>query len=148
MRRDLIDLWGGLLLSAAGAGIALYSASVFEFGELRRIGPGFFPTVLGALLAGLGLMIAVPAWLRAGEPPEIAWKEAGFVLLAVVVFGLLLERVGILLATALCVLVATVPAPRQGYLWRVAAAVAIAAITWAIFVLGLGMTLPVFPWSR
>ena len=147
MRRDHVDLWGGLALSVAGVLVAVHSASAFDFGELRRIGPGFFPTVLGGLLAGLGLTIALPAFLRAGARPEIAWREAVFVLLAVIVFGLLLERAGVLAATVASVLTATVPAPRRGLLWRGGLALAVAAITWAIFVLGLGMTLPVFPWS-
>jgi hypothetical protein len=147
MRRDHIDLWGGLLLSVVGSAVALYAASRYEFGELRRVGPGFFPTMLGVLLAALGLMIAVPAWLRAGEMPKIAWREAVFVLLAVMVFGVLLERFGLVLAAITCVLLATVPAPRPGHLWRAWLAAAVAVIAWAIFVLGLGMTVSVFPWS-
>ena len=57
MIRDHFDLWGGAILALCGAAVAAYSMTHYEFGELRRIGPGFFPSVLGVLLAGLGLFI-------------------------------------------------------------------------------------------
>ena len=148
MKRDYLDLWGGALLALCGLAVAAYSVASYDFGELRRIGPGFFPTMLGVLLAGLGVVIAVPAALRRGEAAEIALKEAGFVLLGVLVFALTVERAGLIVATVLTVLIAAVPAPRKGYLWRGGVAVVVAGITWAIFVAGLGMTLPVWPWSR
>ena len=148
MKRDYLDLWGGAILALCGLAVAAYSVAYYDFGELRRIGPGFFPTVLGAFLAGLGTLIAAPAALRRGEVAEIALKEAAFVLLAVLAFALTVERAGLLVATMLAVLIAAVPAPRRGLLWRGAVAVAVAGITWAIFVAGLGMTLPVWPWSR
>ena len=94
----------------------------YEFGELRRIGPGFFPSVLGVLLAGLGLFIALSAFLRRGQPEEVALKEGFFVLLAVVVFALMVEQAGVLMTTLVVVAIATIPAPRGGWIWRVGVA--------------------------
>lgn len=145
MKRDYFDLWGGALLALCGVAVAAYSVNHYEFGELRRIGPGFFPAVLGGVLACLGLAIAVPAFLRRGTREEVALKEGLFILVAVVTFALLVERAGVLLTTLIVVLIATVPATRPGWIWRIGVAVAVALITCLIFILGLGMTLPVLP---
>ena len=145
MRRDWHDIWGGAAMAAIGAAVAFYAMGQYEFGTLRRMGPGFFPTVLGALLAGLGLMIALPAWRRSGEARPFAAHEALAVLAAIALFGLGLQRLGLMPTTAVAGLVASLPAPRRGWRWRVMLAVAIAALTWLVFKEGLQMTMPVWP---
>ncbi|WP_172293690.1 tripartite tricarboxylate transporter TctB family protein [Pseudoruegeria sp. HB172150] len=148
MQRDHLDIWGGVALAVFGLAVAFYSVNHYDFGELRRIGPGFFPTVLGGILVLLGIAVAVPAFLRSGTTPKVDLKEALFILAAVVVFAVLIERVGILLSTFVTVLITTIPAPKPGLLWRVVTAIVVSAISWAIFVAGLGMPLDVFPWGR
>ena len=76
MQRDWADIWGGAVLALLGAGVAVYAGLRLDFGTLRAMGPGFFPTVLGALLAVLGAAVAFPAWARAAETPKNAWGDA------------------------------------------------------------------------
>jgi len=148
MQRDRHDLWGGGILAAVGLAVAVYSLGHYDFGSLRRMGPGFFPTVLGGVLAVLGVMVAVPAARRAGEARPLSAPEFATVIAAIVLFGLLLDRLGIIVTTALTVLVATIPAPRSGIGWRLLLAAVLTALTWAVFGLGLDMPLPAWPWSR
>ncbi len=54
------NLLSGLICMAAGAG-ALVEAQSYGIGSLDQIGPGFYPGVLGGLLALVGLLIAVTA---------------------------------------------------------------------------------------
>jgi hypothetical protein len=63
-RRDWADLIGGTLLVIFGIWFALFSAEAYNFGELRRMGPGFFPAVLGVLVAVFGALLIVPALFR------------------------------------------------------------------------------------
>lgn len=147
MRRDLHDLaWGGVL-ALTGLAVAGYAWANYDLGSLRRMGPGFFPVALGLLLAGLGAMIAIPAMRRPGQQRPFAWPETIAVVAALLTFGLLLERLGVLLTTAATVLIATTVAPRPGLGWRLALTLAVTALVWLVFVRGLSMSLPVLPWG-
>ena len=65
--RDTHDLVGGLAVAAIGAFFALYGGQ-YTMGTAARMGPGYFPTILGWVLAVLGLLVALPACFRSGEP--------------------------------------------------------------------------------
>ncbi|RJL07504.1 tripartite tricarboxylate transporter TctB family protein [Paracoccus aestuarii] len=145
MRRDLHDLGWGAALALTGLAVAGYAFASYDMGSLRRMGPGFFPVTLGLLLAGLGALIAVPAMGRPGRPRPFAWPETIAVVAALLVFGLALDRLGVLLTTALTVLIASAVAPRRGLGWRLVLTVAVTALVWLVFVRGLNMSLPVWP---
>ena len=134
-------------MAAVGAGAALYAQAEYELGELRNMGPGFFPVVLGWLLAVLGMLIALPALVRRGEAVTLAWRAGLCVIGSIVVFGLLLKPAGLVLATVAAVLVASLADARFTWRTRLLAAAAIAALAWLIFIAGLGMVLPSWPWS-
>ncbi|SPJ22591.1 tripartite tricarboxylate transporter TctB family protein [Palleronia abyssalis] len=145
MRRDWPDIWGGLVLAALGAAALGWTLVHYDLGSLRRMGPGFFPATLGALLAVLGLVVALPAWRRTGASVPVHPLAALAVLASVVIFGLGLSRLGLVAATALSVLIATLPAPFAGWGWRIALTVIVPALTVVIFSFGLQMTLPLWP---
>ncbi|NHF72780.1 tripartite tricarboxylate transporter TctB family protein [Paracoccus xiamenensis] len=145
MNRDWADIWGGLALGLLGAGVAIYAGLRLDFGSLRAMGPGFFPTVLGVALAVLGAAVALPAWNRAAESPKIAWGDASAVIGAILIFGFGMNRLGILLACFAAVLIASLPAPHDGWRWRILLAASVTLLCWAVFILGLRMSIPVFP---
>lgn len=145
MRRDWTDLLGGGVLAALGLAVAAHAAAQYEIGSLRRMGPGFLPVALGTLLAVIGAIIALPAWGRPGAPVAVAWREALGVLGAILILGLGLTRLGLVPATALAVLVASVPAPHGGVLWRLVLAAVVSLVTWAVFSVGLRLSIPVWP---
>lgn len=64
--RDTRDIIGGVLLTITGIYFALHSGN-YNMGEAARMGPGYFPTVLGWILAAMGLLIAAMALRRSGE---------------------------------------------------------------------------------
>ncbi|QUS37316.1 tripartite tricarboxylate transporter TctB family protein [Falsirhodobacter algicola] len=146
-QRDWSDAAWGAGLALAGAAVAAHAAAHYDIGSLRRMGPGFFPVVLGVALVALGALIALPALRRAGERRPFAWREALAVTAALLVFALLMERAGLIVATALSALIASSVAPRPGLVWRGVLAAIIAFVTWAIFSLALGLSIPVWPWS-
>lgn len=100
------------------------------------MGPVFFPTLLRAVLAVLGTIVAVPAWRRAGRTAPVALREAAAVLGSIVLFGLTLECLGLVVATALTALLATLPSERRGWRWRVVLTVALALLVWLVFGVG------------
>lgn len=145
MQRDYYDIiWGGIL-ALLGLGVAAYAATHYDFGSLRRMGPGFFPVLLGIALAALGTIIAVPAFGRTAEARPFAWPETIGVIGSLLLFGLLLNRLGLMGSTAITVLVASSVAPRKGILWRLVLTVVVTALVWVLFILGLDMSIPVWP---
>ena len=145
MRRDWPDIWGGLTLAALGVCASGWSLAHYDLGTLRQMGPGFFPAILGAALAALGLIVTLPAWRRAGAPVPFHPQAAAAVLASILLFGFCLSRLGLISATAGAVLVASLPAPRDGWAWRFVLAAAVTGLTVLVFSYGLRMTLPLWP---
>ena len=144
--KDFRDIIGGLGLAAIGLFAVVYGQR-YEFGDLNRMGPGYFPVVLGLMLGGLGALIALPAFFRRGDSITVAWKTFGLVMASILVFSFTLKLLGLVLASALAVLVASFADNVPGWTWRLLTAAGIALITWVVFKLGLGMVLPTWPWS-
>lgn len=145
MKRDIPDLAGGAILTAIGLCVAVYAAAQYDIGSLRRMGPGFFPALLGGTLAVLGLIIALPAWARTGLPVRFAWTEASAVLSALLVFAAGLERGGLVPVTFATVLIASIAAPDRRIGWRLVLAAVVTALSVLVFHFGLRMTVPLWP---
>lgn len=145
-KRDTRDIIGGLGLAAIGLFAVIYGQR-YEFGDLNRMGPGYFPVALGGLLAVLGLLIALPAFFRRGEPITVAWKTFALVMASIVVFAFTLKLLGVIFATALTVIVASLADNGSTWKGRLLTAAGIALVTWLVFKFGLGMVLPTWPWS-
>lgn len=145
--KDTHDIVGGLALTALGTFAAIY-AQEYEFGELNRMGPGYFPVALGVIVAVLGLFIAVPAFFRRGEPIHVEWKTFGLVMASLVVFALTLKVLGLMVATLLAVIIASLADRETRWKGRLIIALGVAAITYLVFIVGLTMVLPVWPWSN
>lgn len=142
------DFWSGLLFVAAGLAFA-WGATFYRFGDSARPGPGFFPLGLGLLTALLGLVILFKALTveRADGDPigSIAWKPLGFIVGAVVLFGWAVPHLGLFLALSLLVIVSALAGDE--FRWRevLVNALVLTALSWAIFIWGLGLTIPLLP---
>lgn len=145
-KRDSQDLIGGLLLVAVGLFFVVY-AQRYTFGTLSRMGPGYFPVALGAVLAALGALVALPAWFRSGSLPSVNPKSFVIVTASVVLFAATLQTLGILIATAITVFLASLADNEITWRGRAILSVAVAFIIYLVFIAGLSMILPVWPWS-
>jgi hypothetical protein len=146
--RDLQDLVGGALLAALGVFVALY-ARQYDYGTVARMGPGFFPYWLGWILAGLGVLIALPAWFRrSAEKLQPQWRNLLFVLGSIVLFAFWLKPLGLVFATFLAAFVASLAEEDFNWRGRALVSVGVAVVTVAIFIGGLSMVLPIWPWSH
>lgn len=144
--RDIHDVIGGAAMGVIGLGFAVYGHVHYAMGTSARMGPGYFPIVLGWLLAVLGLLVALPAFWRQGTPIVVQWKNLAFSVASLLVFAALLRTGGIILAAFTASLVALVPA-RMRLRTRFTVSAVVALITVLIFVVGLQMVLPTWPWS-
>lgn len=144
-RRDTHDLIGGLLMSATGVFFALYG-SQYAMGSAARMGPGYFPVVLGWMLAVLGLLVALPAWWRQGDAVRVQWKNLFWSVACLIVFAAALRPLGVVLAAFFASLVALVPTSMRLSTRLVLCAI-IGGLTALIFLVGLRMTLPMWPFG-
>ena len=87
------DFFSGLMFMVIGLAFA-WGATTYHVGEGARMGPGYFPLLLGIVLAGLGGFIIFESLVvetEDGEPiGKWAWKPLGFVIGANLLFGVLL----------------------------------------------------------
>lgn len=87
------DFFSGLMFMGVGVAFA-WGASGYTVGGAAKMGPGYFPLVLGVLLAFLGSIITFKALvvetMDGDKVGSIAWKPLVFIILANVVFGVML----------------------------------------------------------
>src|SRR5438552_14866437 len=89
------DFWAGLLFLAVGC-LALWFGRNYAFGTATKMGPGYMPTVLSWGLVLIGAFLSLRALALVGPSIEGSLiRPQIFILLAIVVFGLLIERVGL-----------------------------------------------------
>lgn len=137
------DFWTGVLYLAIGAGSALASTR-YGMGSAVRMGPGYFPAVLGILLAVVGLVSLVRGFLRKGAPiTPFAWKSLALILGGIVLFGLLVSGAGLVVALLLLVLMSAWASVHFRLRSALLLAVCTTAFSVLVFVKALGVPLPI-----
>lgn len=129
-----------MLFGALGLGVGLG----YPIGSAARMGPGYFPVIISAALFVVGACLAVKVVRGLVPAPPIAWRPAAAVLGAALTFAAV-ERVGLFVAAAILVIVASFAQPngrpqREGLLALVLAGFAV-----IVFRTLLGMSIPVWP---
>ncbi len=109
------ELWGGLFWFAVGAFVA-WQGWLLELGTLREPGSGFLFFWLGLAICGLALFIAVRGVTHGPMLADLwagaRWGRAVLVILALIAFGLLFERIGFVVCSlALLLFIMTVVDP-------------------------------------
>lgn len=142
------DFVSGLLFLVVGVAFA-WGATEYSFGTSARPGPGYFPFGLGILLALLGALVLFKALTlesEGGDPiGDIAWRPLLVIVAAVAVFGLALPRLGLIVTLPLLITLSALAG--KEFHWRdvLISSVVLTAGSWALFILGLKLTIPVWP---
>lgn len=141
--RNPRDLAAGIIYIAFGVA-ALFIGQDYSMGTGSRMGPGYFPSVLGGLLAVFGASSVIRSFLQPGEPiGAIAWKGLVLVVGGTVIFGFLLEPAGLVLALLALVLLSASASQMFRFERRAAAGLVGLVIFCAlVFVKGLGVPMP------
>ena len=146
-RRSWPDVLAGAIFIALGAAFAT-GALGYDLGTPLRLGPGAFPLLVGAIVAALGLAIAVKG-LIAGEAitfGRIPWRAAAVITLALLFFGYTVRGLGFVPASAVTTLLTTLAA-RVRLITALAVTAGLTLAATLIFVVGLQLRIPlVGPW--
>lgn len=145
--RNQKDFAAGLIYVAAGSGFAI-GALNYRIGEAARMGPGWFPLMVGILLTLVGIATIVNGLRRSAAIEKIkrpGLSTIGWVLGAVVLFGLLLQPAG--LVVSLLVLVVVSSLASHEFSWKGALANAAVLIVFSIlvFIWGIDLLIPLWP---
>ncbi len=150
------DFFSGLMFLVVGIAFA-WGATTYNVGEGARMGPGYFPLMLGILLAVLGLAIVFEALVVETEDGEkvgsIAWKPLTFIIASNLVFGILLGGLpkvgipsfGLIVAILALVFVASLAGDKFIAKEVSILAVVLAVMSYITFVWALKLQFPVWP---
>ena len=138
------DLAAGLMFGALGLA-ALFIGRSYPVGSSLDMGPGYIPRAVAVGLLGIGLLLAIKgaAW-RPRRWPAFPLRAASGVTLAIVLFGVLIERAGLFVACLACVLAAALGDPQAR--WREVPLVAVAFASFAAVLFGYVLRLSVQVW--
>ena len=155
------DLYAGLMFIAFGLIFAL-GALNYPMGSALRMGPAYFPSVLGWMLVVLGLIIASWGLMHDGEEPKkTGWRGLLWILGSVVVFGWVVNgftlhwagidaavpQGGLVLASIAIVVLSAYGGWEFKWKEAIPLSLFLAAATVAIFYWGLGLPFRLWPWS-
>ena len=144
------------MFSAAGVAFA-WGATTYTIGEGARMGPGYFPLMLGVVLSLLGAAIMFQALVvetEDGEPiGRWAWKPLAYILGANLLFGVLLGGLPSVGVPAMGLIIGifglTLVASLAGETFRLREVLILAAIlaagSYIAFILLLKLQIPVWP---
>ena len=136
------DFWAGLFLIAVGAA-AIIIARNYAFGTALRMGPGYFPSVLGGLLILFGLY-TLAMGLRSGEAMVGSWSLRALIVLplALVLFGVLIDRAGFIPALLVLIFGSGLAGTEFRPVEMLVFSVFLTALCTIVFVWALGLPYP------
>jgi hypothetical protein len=144
------DLASGAIFIAFGAYFAL-EALRYEFGTPFRMGPGFMPIMLGGILIALGIAVAAKG---IGKPDEEAappwpWRGIALVLGTILFFAATFRGLGFVPVVLISGFITAMSSAKNNMLSALVISVGLCLLCYLIFVVGLGMIVPlVGPWLR
>jgi putative tricarboxylic transport membrane protein len=142
------DALAGLMFIAVAV-FGLWISRDYPIGTALRMDTGYVPRLLCWLLLGLGAIILLQG-LRASQAEEksdglSALRPVVLVTLSLVVFGLTIETLGLVISILLLTGIGAVADRTLKPLETLIAGVALVALSWVIFIVGLGLAIPVWP---
>jgi hypothetical protein len=145
--RNQRDFGAGIMYMVIGLFFTIV-ATQYPMGTAAKMGPGYFPFYLGILMFLLGLLVAVKAvGAKAAIEtiPKFNWKVIAQITGAVVLYGLLLPRLGFLIAVVVLVFVSA--SASKEFTWKGTAinAAFLVTFTYSVFVVGLKLQFPLLP---
>ena len=145
--RNQRDFGAGIMYMVIGLFFTII-ARQYQYGTAAKMGPGYFPFWLGILMTLLGLLVLVKSFGATAtieKIPKFHWRIIAQITGAVVLYGLLLPRMGFLVAVLVLVFVAA--SASKEFTWKGTAinAAFLVAFTYSVFVMGLKLQFPLLP---
>ena len=150
------DFYSGLMFVGMGVAFA-WGATNYNVGDAARMGPGYFPLLLGIMMALVGVVVTLKSLvIETMDGDKIgawAWRPLFYVIAANVVFGVLLAGLrnfdlpafGLIIAIYALTFVASMAQPDWKFVRTFILASVLAVGSYLVFVLALKLQFPVWP---
>lgn len=148
MKVDRKDAGTAAIFIVTGLFFGYRALSDLTIGSLLRMGPGYFPLMLSAILILLGAIVGVRSFGRSGTPfGAVSWRAITLISAAPILFGILIGGLGLVPATATAVVVTSLAERDSSLRFVVALTIGLTLFCLVIFRIALQLPLPAFgPW--
>jgi hypothetical protein len=136
------DIWAGMMFLGVGAG-AIISARSYPFGSTLRMGPGYFPTMLGGVLVLFGIYIMIRG-LRSDDKIRSNWSTQALILLpaSMILCGILMELAGFIPALVALIFLSSASGREYKFTEVLLLTLFLILMSVATFIWGLGLPYP------
>lgn len=141
------DFYTGLLFMLFG-GAFTWGATHYSLGTAAKMGPGYFPLILGGLLLVLGVIVFIRSFTTASEDGQvgrIAVKPAVLMFGSIAAFALLLRSAGLIVSIFAIILISSLASSESRIKETLISAIVLCAASLAMFIYGLNLQIPVWP---
>ncbi len=139
------DFWSGVMFILIGILFIIWSMD-YQFGTASRMGPGYFPTVLGGLQVMFGIAVMWPSF----KGPDVrvtafGWRGILVILGAVTLYALLLPHVGFVAALTALIIASSMASKEFTWPATLISVVVLGILSYLVFVVGLELQFTVWP---
>ena len=137
------DFWAGLMFIGFGGFFMIWALAHYQMGSAVRMGPAYFPAVLGGLLVFLGILVLIESFAMAGPPvPRFMFRPLILISAGCVLYGYLMKPLGLVLATGVLVFISALGG--HEFKWKEVTILYVVLVVFSLLVFVKGLTLP-FP---
>ncbi|HEY6966120.1 MAG TPA: tripartite tricarboxylate transporter TctB family protein [Burkholderiales bacterium] len=137
------DFWAGLMFIAFGVFFLVVAQLNYQMGTAVRMGPGYFPTVLGGILAVLGAIVLTGSLAVEGPPvAKLHFRPLIFILISSLAFAYLLKPLGLVLSGMALVFISAYGG--HEFKWKEVAILSVVLVIFSVLVFVKALVLP-FP---
>ena len=141
------DFWAGLMFIGFGLFASIWALTHYQMGTAVRMGPAYFPVLLGGLLALLGAIVLFSSFAMQGPPvPAMNFRPLILISVACVLYGYLMKPLGLVGATLALVFVSALGG--HEFKFKEVAILYVILIVFSILVFVKGLTLPFPLWPE
>ena len=141
------DFYTGILFVLFGAAFT-WGATKYTMGTAARMGPGYFPFILGGLLIAIGVIVFIRSLVSASDDGRVghfALKAAVLMFGSIAAFALLLRTFGLVASIFAIILISSLASSESRFKETLISAVVLCIASLAMFVYGLNLQIPVWP---
>ena len=144
MIRGTKDFWSGVLYVFFGS-TALIVGRDYGMGSALKMGPAYFPSLLGGLLIVVGAVSVIRSFIVEGTPiGRFALKPLVIVVGSVILFGAIVRGAGLAIALPLLAMISASASARFRWIPSIVMAAGLTIFCVLVFLKGLGVPLPLF----
>ena len=141
--RNEKDFWIGVVYVAFGSAAIIISRT-YNMGTALKMGPAYFPTILGSLLIVIGIVSLVRSFIKQGSPFGVfALKALILIIASIILFGFIVRGAGLVIALPILVIISSYASNRFRWKYSIALATGLTIFCILVFLKGLGVPLPI-----